>query len=108
MPPATSTPVANDWTWAPPILTALVAAVHDTTLRRLHPFTSHARLYFSSGPQNWEPGVSHAPAFVSLDPAGHYNVWSGDPYTSSPTLVLETDDAKHAAAELECLLAAWA
>lgn len=96
----------NDRTWPPPILTALVTAVHATTLRRLHPFTSHARLCLSTGPRCWEPGVKDAPAFVSLDPAGHYNVWSGDPYTNPPTLTLATTDPEHAAAELERLLAA--
>ncbi|GAA1959351.1 DUF6193 family natural product biosynthesis protein [Catenulispora subtropica] len=98
----------NDRTWPPPILTALVTAVHATTLRRLHPFTSHARLCLSTGPRCWEAGVTDAPAFVSLDLEGHYNVWSGDPYTNSPTLVLEAVDADQAAAELERLLIAWA
>ncbi|MFG2909029.1 DUF6193 family natural product biosynthesis protein [Kitasatospora sp. NPDC048286] len=98
----------NDRTWPPPILSALVTAVHATTLRRLHPFTSHARLCLSTSPRSWEPGVRNAPAFISLDPAGHYNIWSGDPYTNSPTLVLETRDPAQAAAQLEQLLAAWA
>lgn len=94
-------------TWPPPIFTALVRAAQATELRRLHPFTSHARLCLSNGPRCWEPGVKDAPAFVSLDPEGHYNVWSGDPYISSPTLVLETAEAAQAAAELERLLIAW-
>jgi hypothetical protein len=98
----------NDRTWPPPILTALVSAVHATTLRRLHPYTSLARLCLSTGPRCWEPGVKNAPAFVSLEPPGNYNVWSGDPYANSPTLTLTTTDPGHAAAELERLLVAQA
>jgi hypothetical protein len=62
----------------------------------------------STSARCWEPEVRNAPAFVSLDPAGHYEIWSGDPYTNSPTLVLETEDPVQAAAELERQLAAWA
>ena len=98
----------NDHTWPPPILAALVTAVHSTTLRRLHPFTSHARLCLSTGPRSWESGVRDAPAFVSLEPPGHYNVWSGKPYRDAPTMILTTEDPEHAAAELEALLIAWA
>ncbi len=98
----------NDHTWPPPILTALLSAVQATTLRRLHPFISHARLCLSTHPCCWEPTARNAPAFISLAPEGHYNVWSANPYTSSPTLVLETEDPDHAAAQLEQLLTAWA
>lgn len=97
----------NDRTWPLPILTALVTAVNATTLRRLHPFTSHARLCLSTGPRSWEPGVRHAPAFISLESPSSYNVWSGKPYKDAPAMILTTEDPEHAAAELERLLISW-
>lgn len=97
----------NDDAWPPPILAALVTAVHATTLRRLHPFTSHARLCLSTGPRSRESTVRHAPAFVSLESPGHYNVWSGKPYRDAPAMVPTTEDPEHAAAELERLLTTW-
>jgi hypothetical protein len=96
----------GDDTWVPPILTALVTAVRATSLRRLHPFTSHAALSLSSGPRCWEQGAKTAPAFISLDPAGHYNVWSGHADVAG-ALACATSDPEHAAAELERLLAQW-
>jgi hypothetical protein len=97
----------GDGTWPPPIMTALVTAVQATTLRRLYPFTSHARLCLSAGPRCWEPGAVNAPAFVSLELPGLYNVWSGKPYRDAPTIVLTTEDPEFAAAEFERLLSGW-
>lgn len=97
----------DDDAWPPPILSALVVAVQATSLRRLYPFTSHARLCLSAGPRPWEPGVSHAPAFVALESPSLYCVWSGKPYRDAPVVVLTTEDPHRAAAELERLLVGW-
>ena len=102
----------GDHSWVPPIMTALVTAVSNTSLRRLHPFKAMASLGLSTGAHFWEPGagVKIAPAFVSLDRDGHYNIWSGPIYpkdAEEALLVCATDDPARAAAELERLLADW-
>lgn len=51
-------------------------------------------------PSCWETGVRNVPAFISLNPEGHYNAGPETPYTNSPALVLETDYASQAAADL--------
>ena len=87
-------------TWPPPIMTALVTAVRATTLSRLHPFTSHARLCLSAGPRCRAPDAVNAPAFVSLEPPGSYNVWAGKPYRDAAKVVFTTEDPELAAARV--------
>ncbi|MFE6050527.1 DUF6193 family natural product biosynthesis protein [Kitasatospora sp. NPDC056446] len=99
--------VDNDHTWPPPNLSVLTAAVHATTLRRLHPFTSHASLHLSSSARCWEPGARTAPACIAMGPSGDYFVWSGEMGTNEQVLVLETPDPAAAAARFEELLAGW-
>jgi hypothetical protein len=97
----------NENSWVPSIMVPLVTAVHATSLQRLHPFTSHATLCLSTSPRCWETEARTAPAMISLDAAGHYNVWSAPPEAPKLILVLATRDPGHAAAELERILATW-
>ncbi|MEY9858273.1 hypothetical protein ABH935_003888 [Catenulispora sp. GAS73] len=89
--------------WVPPILHALVTAARSTTLRRFHPFTSHAMLRFATSRRHDEATI--APGLVSLTAAGTYEVW--DRRSGATVVVSTTNDPVQAAAALEWVLAGW-
>jgi Family of unknown function (DUF6193) len=93
--------------WVPPTLAVLVAAVRATSLTRFYPFTSHARLCFSDGPEWWSGKGQVVPAYVARNRENGYMVSRGGPYDESAAIVLSTEDAKTAAYELERLLEGW-
>jgi hypothetical protein len=71
-----------------------------------------ASLGLSTGTRFWVPGTTDkiAPAFVSFDREGHYNLWPGPIYApdgEEALLAYATEDASQAAAQLERLLADW-
>ena len=82
-------------TWVPPIMGALVGAARDSALGRFYPFTSHARLCFSTGRREWLGEGDVLPVCIALLPGGSYSV----ALKHDPTAVLlETTDAVEAVA----------
>ncbi|MCP2307778.1 DUF6193 family natural product biosynthesis protein [Kitasatospora paracochleata] len=90
---------ASTTTWLPPIMSALVeAAAANATLRRLHPFTSHRQLWFSTGPQPWKGEGDSFPTRIDPLESGRYRVerWAANQGPSET--VLETASAEAAVA----------
>ncbi|GAA5008180.1 hypothetical protein GCM10025734_50030 [Kitasatospora paranensis] len=52
--------------WVPPIMQALVDAARNSVLGRFYPFTSHARLCFSTGPRYWLGEGDVLPVCIAL------------------------------------------
>ncbi|MFJ9456363.1 DUF6193 family natural product biosynthesis protein [Kitasatospora sp. NPDC101447] len=82
-------------TWVPPIMRALVDAARHSALGRFHPFTSHARLCFSTDGRHWPGEGDILPVCIALLPGGSYSVaLKHDP----AEVVLETTNADEAVA----------
>ncbi|MEU6233526.1 DUF6193 family natural product biosynthesis protein [Kitasatospora sp. NPDC047058] len=84
---------ASTKSWVPPILGALVQAARSSSLGCFYPFTSHARLCFSTGPAHWLAEGEVLPICIALHPESRYVV----AYKHAPTeIVLETTSAEEA------------
>ncbi|WP_422071004.1 MULTISPECIES: DUF6193 family natural product biosynthesis protein [unclassified Streptomyces] len=82
-------------TWVPPIMGALVDAARNSALGQFYPFTSHARLCFSTGRRHWLGEGDVLPVCIALLPGGSYSVaHKYDP----ADLLLETTSADEAVA----------
>ncbi|MFD8783643.1 DUF6193 family natural product biosynthesis protein [Kitasatospora sp. NPDC059599] len=91
--------------WVPPILHDLVLAARRTSLSRYYPFTSHATLRFSTGPQWWAGDGDVLAVAVALVPEGRYLVCTlptADGVSSVEEL--ETASADEAVARVEQLV----
>ncbi|MEU4114082.1 DUF6193 family natural product biosynthesis protein [Kitasatospora sp. NPDC028055] len=82
-------------TWVPPIMEALVDAARNSALAHFYPFTSHARLCFSTGGRHWVGDGQVLPVCIALLPGGTYSVaHKHDP----AQVLLETTNADEAVA----------
>lgn len=82
-------------TWVPPIMEALVDAARNSALGQFYPFTSHARLCFSTGLRHWVGEGDVLPVSIALIPGGSYSV----AHKHDPNKVLlETTSADEAVA----------
>ncbi|MEV7595811.1 DUF6193 family natural product biosynthesis protein [Kitasatospora sp. NPDC089797] len=61
-------------TWVPPIMEALVDAARNSALAQFYPFTSHARLCFSTASRHWVGAGQVLPVSIALLPGGTYSV----------------------------------
>ncbi|MET7312686.1 DUF6193 family natural product biosynthesis protein [Streptomyces sp. NPDC005571] len=82
-------------TWVPPIMGALVDAARNSTLGRFYPFTSHARLCFSTGRRHWLGEGNVLPVCIALLPGGSYSVAQKHDPTE---ILLETTSAEESVA----------
>ncbi|MFE7528071.1 hypothetical protein ACFU7Y_20485 [Kitasatospora sp. NPDC057542] len=92
--------------WVPPILQDLVLAARNTSLGRYYPFTSHASLRFSTGPQWWLGDGDILAIAIALVPEGRYLVYVQTSHDGSYSAELETTSADEAAAKAEQLVSA--
>ncbi|MFG2819748.1 hypothetical protein ACGFX4_10005 [Kitasatospora sp. NPDC048365] len=90
--------------WVPPILEDLVLAARNTSLSRYYPFTSHARLRFSTGPESWIGNGDDLAVGIALVPEGRYLVCTQASHDAPVFVRLETADADEAAAMAEHLV----
>ncbi|WP_328923532.1 DUF6193 family natural product biosynthesis protein [Streptomyces sp. NBC_00190] len=82
-------------TWVPPIMGALVDAARNSVLSQFYPFTSHARLCFSTGLRQWLGEGYVLPLCIALLPGGSYSVG----HRHDPAkMLLETTSADEAVA----------
>ncbi|MER7708625.1 hypothetical protein ABTX81_37815 [Kitasatospora sp. NPDC097605] len=96
-------------TWVPPIMAPLVREARRSTLSRFHPFTSHARLCFSDGPEYWSGRGKKLPVWIGLLPEGCYEVGRLYERRDLPgyEVLLETADPVEAVAEAERALSGF-
>ncbi|MEV7186584.1 DUF6193 family natural product biosynthesis protein [Kitasatospora sp. NPDC093102] len=90
--------------WIPPILQDLVLAARSTSLSRYYPFTSHATLRFSTGPQWWLGDGDILAVAIALVPEGRYLVYTQTSHDGPSSAGLETTSADEAAATAEQLV----
>ncbi|MGW2874159.1 hypothetical protein DR950_15190 [Kitasatospora xanthocidica] len=90
--------------WIPPILRDLVLAARSTSLSRYYPFTSHATLRFSTGPQWWLGSGDVLAIGIALVPEGRYLVYTQTSHDEPFSVELETTGADEAAARAEQLV----